>query len=445
MSVENEQTKRSFESALDLTRVMFSSYIWGFSADTLGRRASLLLAMPVGMLLNLAASLAPTYIALACLKLFSACFTSSANAAGFVLLAESAPDKYRSKFVFLMASATLLVQFVLCLVALPVLDMSFKAYISWLSLTFSPWRLLMVITCAPGIIGILALIFLKESPKFLLSKGHDENAMNVLKTIYKCNTGSPKESFPVSSVFLEDNTKPSDKNLLIKIWDQTAPLFKRPLLRNNLLVYFMLLCSFMISTGFTMWVPTMTNAYFTNEDSSGKTFCEVASTAASSRNGTPIEDCDTAVKHLTLYAVIFYSGFSGILNVLLTFVVDPLGKKRTTILIFAIAAVCGVILLFVRIPLLSIALFFGFLYISLNLGNANTYLIENNPTHLRGMATCLSVVVARGFGFLSVQVIGTLLADNCTPMLIGYVSLLVCGLGAAFLLPSDNNLKNSNK
>ena len=38
------------------------------------------------------------------------------------------------------------------------------------------------------------------------------------------------------------------------------------------------------STGYTMWVPTMTNAYFDGDDRSGKTFCEVASTAATSPN-----------------------------------------------------------------------------------------------------------------------------------------------------------------
>lgn len=42
------------------------------------------------------------------------------------------------------------------------------------------------------------------------------------------------------------------------------------------------------------------------------------------------------------------------------------------------------------------------------------------------MATCLSVVVARGFGFISVQLIASLLADHCTPMISGYVVLVIC-------------------
>lgn len=40
--------------------------------------------------------------------------TSSANAAGFVLVGESVPARVRGKFMLLMASATMYVQFVIC-------------------------------------------------------------------------------------------------------------------------------------------------------------------------------------------------------------------------------------------------------------------------------------------------------------------------------------------
>lgn len=40
--------------------------------------------------------------------------TSSANAAAFVLVGESAPARHRSRFMFLMASATMFVQLIIC-------------------------------------------------------------------------------------------------------------------------------------------------------------------------------------------------------------------------------------------------------------------------------------------------------------------------------------------
>ncbi|XP_073953054.1 uncharacterized protein [Choristoneura fumiferana] len=101
-------------SAVPLIGVMLSSYAWGLCADTKGRRWTLLLAMPFGAVLNLAASMAPTYASLAVLKFLSAGFTASANAAAFVLVGETTPRRHRSRFMFLMASATMLVQFFIC-------------------------------------------------------------------------------------------------------------------------------------------------------------------------------------------------------------------------------------------------------------------------------------------------------------------------------------------
>ncbi|XP_063547966.1 synaptic vesicle glycoprotein 2A-like [Cydia strobilella] len=427
-------------SAVPLIGVMVSSYAWGLCADTRGRRWTLLLAMPIGAVLNLAASMAPGYRSLAILKFLSAGFTSSANAAAFVLVGETTPARHRSRFIFLMASATMLVQFIICVFAIPVFSLTFRYQISWLSLDYRPWRLLMQIISVPGIIGCLGMLVLLESPKFLLSKNQEQEAVEVLRSMHAWNTAG--KTFPVDVVYMEECLQVEASSFFRRMWQQTAPLFKPPLLKNNLKLYYILLCAYMTSTGYTMWVPTMTNAYFNGDDSSGQAFCTVASKAALSSSSESTTDCDNVIQSLTLYAVMCYSGASGTLNVLLSFIVGPLGKKRTTLLVFVISALAGVTLLFVKIPLLSIALFYIFLYVALILGNVNTYLVELNPTYLRGMATCLSVVVARGFGFFSVQLIAQLLADYCTPMISGYVVLVASGLVVAFSLPTDVKKKD---
>ncbi|XP_047504768.1 uncharacterized protein LOC125049482 isoform X2 [Pieris napi] len=324
----------------------------------------------------------------------------------------------------------------LIVVALPILQLTFSISMPLINLNYRPWRLLLQLITFPGIFGTIGIMLVRESPKFLLSKDHEKDAIDVLKTIHKWNKGSSE--FKISSVHLKETiTTYSGNSVWKKIWNQTAPLFKPPLLKNSLILYYMLLCAYMTSTGYTMWVPTMTNAYFNGEDNNGKTFCEVASKAASQNNLTT--DCSTTIQPMTLYAVMCYSGMSGTLNILLTFIVGPLGKKRTTLLVFIIAIVAGVLLLFVKPSIASIGLFFIFLYVALILGNVNTYLVELNPTQLRGMATCLSVVVARGFGFFSVQLIATLLSDHCRPMIGGYIALITSGLLIAIWLPADNS------
>ncbi|XP_023940992.1 synaptic vesicle glycoprotein 2A-like [Bicyclus anynana] len=436
-------------SAVPLVGIMVSSYAWGLCADTLGRRKTMIVAMPIGLLFNLATSIAPNFTSLCLLKLLSAGFSSSANAAAFVLLGETVPRQYRSRFMFLMASATMVGQLFISLPALATFSLKFHIYVPWLGMEYRPWRLLMQILCIPGLLGIIGILLLEESPKFLLSKGLEDKALDVLKKMYHSNTGLDYDNYPVRTLHLEKSdlktSSSSSDSILRHMWNQTAPLFKPPLLKNSLMLYFILLCAYMTSTGFTMWVPTMSNAYFNGEDTTGKTFCEVLTasirvTSSKYANSTSkiTRDCDDVIRPLTLYAVIIYSGLCGTLNLLLTFIVGPLGKKKTTLLVFIVCITAGIVLMFVRVPMLSMLMFYIFPYVALILGNINSYLVELNPTYLRGMATCLSVMVARGFGFASVQLIGALLISNCEPMMAGYIVLVILGLITACFLPPDS-------
>ncbi|CAH0582859.1 unnamed protein product [Chrysodeixis includens] len=428
-------------SAMPLIGVLVSSYGWGLCADTIGRRRTLLIAMPIGFVLSLVSTMAPDYISLAVLKLLSVSFSTAANAAAFVLLAESVPRRHRSRFMFLMASATMFVQFIICIFALPIFKLTFSIHIGFLNMEYRPWRLLLQVITLPHGLGTLAMVLLKESPKFLLSKDRSDEALKVFKSIYASNTGCPKDSYSAMHVYLDETTVASTETSMVKkMWNQTAPLFKPPLLKNSAILYYLLLCAYMTSTGFTMFVPTVTNAFFTGAETQGLTFCEVARTSTSAHK-VPSIDCNHTIQPMALYATIVYSLASTFLMISLSFVAPYVGKKKMTLAIFTVSSLSGVLLTFIRIPMLSIALFFIFLYVAQILANVNTYLVELNPTHLRGMATCLSVVVARGFGFFSVHIIAMLLGDHCTPMLSGYIVLVISGFLVATFLPSDSKSK----
>jgi VNT family MFS transporter (synaptic vesicle glycoprotein 2) len=46
----------------------------------------------------------------------------------------------------------------------------------------------------------ILLIFLPESPKFLLSQGDCEGALNIFRKIYHINTGKKHDFYPVSFI-----------------------------------------------------------------------------------------------------------------------------------------------------------------------------------------------------------------------------------------------------
>lgn len=69
---------------------------------------------------------------------------------------------------------------------------------------FVPWRLFVVVIAVINAINaILFTFFLPETPKFLLAMNQPDDALNVLRTMYKANTGYLKEvsiSFKISPI-----------------------------------------------------------------------------------------------------------------------------------------------------------------------------------------------------------------------------------------------------
>lgn len=58
----------------------------------------------------------------------------------------------------------------------------------------------LAVCSAPPLIAGILVMFLPESPKFLMSRGENKKAMEVFKQIYSMNTGCPRDNYPVSIV-----------------------------------------------------------------------------------------------------------------------------------------------------------------------------------------------------------------------------------------------------
>lgn len=61
-----------------------------------------------------------------------------------------------------------------------------------------PWRAFMWVWCAPGLAAAAILLFLPESPRYLLAAKGPKVALPVLAKMYAWNHGCSAEEFPVS-------------------------------------------------------------------------------------------------------------------------------------------------------------------------------------------------------------------------------------------------------
>lgn len=74
------------------------------------------------------------------------------------------------------------------------LDFEFDA----IFVTYKPWRFFIALVGSLNILsGLLIYFLLPESPKYLLARGQEEEALDILRYMYAKNTGKSPDSFEV--------------------------------------------------------------------------------------------------------------------------------------------------------------------------------------------------------------------------------------------------------
>lgn len=154
------------------------------------------------------------------------------------------------------------------LIAVLVINQQWEFDIPYIGITYKPWRMFIIVCALPGLISSIVLMFLPESPKFVLGQGNKAGAYEILQKMYRINNGSSTE-LEDFEIFEEPESiaarqrvlkaKESRFPLLTSIWIQTAPLFKPPYLCSTLLICTIQFGIYATSNGFYMFVPEILN------------------------------------------------------------------------------------------------------------------------------------------------------------------------------------------
>lgn len=178
-------------SSISYLGIVSSSHIWGFLADTWGRQKVLRLTTFGGFVTCFASAFAWNTWSLIFLRFVGGAFLSGAQAAGFSYISEFHTHKTAASataFVTGFLSAGFIYLTLLAMVILP-MDWHFDL---WL-IELKPWRLFLVTVSLLNLWNGIVFSILPESPKFLLAKNRQEEALHVVRKIYAVNTGQPKD------------------------------------------------------------------------------------------------------------------------------------------------------------------------------------------------------------------------------------------------------------
>lgn len=154
------------------------------------------------------------------------------------------------------------------LTAWTVINEDWQFQVPIIDITYKPWRLFIVLCSSCEIVVAVILIFLPESPKFVLGQGNKAETYRILQQMHRWNNGrnSTLEAFEIyeeiESIENREQILDCQKSqfpLLKSIWIQTAPLFQSKHLLSTVLVCFIQFVLCATSTGFFMFFGQILN------------------------------------------------------------------------------------------------------------------------------------------------------------------------------------------
>ncbi|XP_063386202.1 uncharacterized protein LOC134672229, partial [Cydia fagiglandana] len=410
-------TQRSTLMSMPFLGPIIMSYPWGYFSDTQGRRKCLLLTMSCSFVATVISSLSPNWIMLAVLKFLSTSCSSCAQFATYALLGESSGQREHGSYMLIMTSVLMLSPTYHYTVGYFLLNMEYSIDLGFIS--FVPWRLLVLALALPVGISSLALHWFYESPKFLANAGREDQAVELLRKIWKRNGG--KDHYPVKKLILnEDCAQAQGQPLLRSLWQQTAPLFQTPLLWRTLQLYYITTVVYSVNNSMQMWLPFIANAVLAGSASEGSV-CEVVLSTQNNTGGVQPAACSSKLEYLTTIFAVGQSVSFGLVNGLMSRLAR---MKLMLIVILVVAVACGTGIIVVTNRVASFVLFMGIMFTVLAVGIVSSYFVELYPTSYRGMSACLGVVVARGSVLVAINLLSSYITTSCHQCFYGFTAYI---------------------
>ncbi|XP_077285305.1 synaptic vesicle glycoprotein 2B-like [Arctopsyche grandis] len=426
--------------------MMVGAYCWGSVADSLGRKKVLIAISIMNAICIVASSFSQNYELFMFFRFLNGAALGGSGPVIWSYFAEFQPKTKRGSMLSFMA-------------AFWTLGNLFVAGLAWVVIPseigyeserfqYNSWRIFLLICAIPSFLVAGLLLALPESPKFLLSRGRQEEALEIFKGIYATNTGKPRETYPVKQLISEEIFRIEDtmkepvkgkyKNMMVDIMDNSKQLFLSPILRFTIISITINFTFHIGYYGLMMWFPEMFNRfdeYSRNHPGVEASICEVTSYVVQKGSHSQIGMCSDEI-HSSVFMESLITVAAAIpSNIFAVLGMDRLGRKFFLLFSTISAGLCSAGMFFVynkQNNLIVSAVFSSVI----SCGNAalDCLITEVFPTNLRATGVAISMVAARLGGIIGNVVIASLLDTYCpAPTFIVAALLAGGGLMCVFL------------
>ena len=301
----------------------------------------------------------------------------------------------------------------------------------------------MALSALPSLLVALCLVYMPESPKYLVCRGREAEAVSVLRRMFSLNTGRPGAQFPCSSLashrtpHIVPAATTSWSRALAQAADSAKQLFSGSLAAVTLT---MVVINFAIQFGYYglwLWFPELFNKlekFHVQHPNQTLSVCEVVSLEVKAvANSSAAAECTASVPDQEVFINSFIISMSAApTNLWTIYHMDKLGRKFFLVISMLLSGCSAFFIYLVNSAAMNLALSCVFGAVStMGFNSLDCLGIELFPTQLRSTAMAVTLVSARLGAIVGNLVFGYLVESHCaTPI------LMVAGLlfGRSFSL-----------
>eukprot|EP00092_Neocalanus_flemingeri_P032628 GFUD01035489.1.p1 GENE.GFUD01035489.1~~GFUD01035489.1.p1 ORF type:complete len:574 (-),score=164.16 GFUD01035489.1:136-1857(-) len=447
--LELTPARKGWLSAILFVGMMIGGYIWGSLGDTLGRRIVLINAMLVNAAAGFFSSFSQGYYIFLVLRFLSGVGVGGSIPVVWSYYAEFQPSAKRGAALSVLASFWMVGNVTVAGLAWAIIPHE----IGWTdpaSFQYNSWRIFVAISALPSFLVAIALVFMPESPRFLLCQGREEETLSVLRRIYYTNTGKDRASYPVTSLQVERVSphivvqKQDWRSSIKECVNKAGQLFSPALYRVTLI---MLVINFAIQFGYYglwLWFPELFNKleqYHTLHPNHTASVCEVVSvdlSAVKELNSTATNFCTNTIPDNQVFINSFIISASAAPSNLWTILhMDKLGRRFFLCFSMLLSGCSAFFIYLVNSSTMNLILSCIFGAVStMGFNSLDCLGIELFPTSLRSTAMALTLVAARLGAILGNLVFGYLVESHCAVPILTVAGLLIGGGFMGLLLPN---------
>ncbi|XP_063991558.1 synaptic vesicle glycoprotein 2A-like isoform X2 [Diachasmimorpha longicaudata] len=454
LNLSSEQ--KGFLNVAFLIGGVLSSVFWGVSADAYGRKKILVWTLLIDSIVTLISSFSQTFHVLVTFRAINGFTIGAPGSLIYTYLGEFHSSKHRVKSICYVGFFWTLAWLILPGLAWIVIPL--KINLQFYGLTYNSWQLFLALMALPTLMMGLILIGYPESPKFLLARGQNREALEIVKNIYAINTGKNKSDYPVielwaspeeaeaKAICYDDELSPDSSSTLLVImrllknaWMQIKALSSPPLSTYAILcwtIYFTNMCGFY---GLGLWLPELFNRfenfYRVHPNISSVRVCQLVS--LNETVNTEVRNCDEIIIDENVFInTLIVNAVCLLGNIMSGFLADRVGRRTLPVTLTVCAGISGLAIYFTKTS--TQILLVSCIY-SLTVSAANFVIssvtVDIFPTYVGAIAICMMTCFGRVGAIASNLAFGMLLDISCEVPIILVAGIVLSGAALTLMLP----------